>query len=194
MTVEKPWKDLFDRLLQQMVSRWHGRVSGLDEKSPGETYVYPIFMGELEGYKFTVEISEFPRVSKRPRPIEGMDNVEYLRIHVTALNEHNIQATHESFADRVGKFFHLEHEIQTGNKDFDHRFFIKLRSPRDKEFISDTKIQELIYELEPFTVLEIAPSGILWSQMIQDKKQLVYATVERSVNHILRLADLARSM
>lgn len=194
MTAEKPWKDPFDKLLQQMVSHWHGRVSGLDEKSLGEMCVYPAFMGELKGYKFTVEMSEFPRVSKRPSRIEGMDNVEYLRIHVTVLNEHNIQVTHESLADRVGKFFHLEHEFQTGNKDFDHRFFIRLRSPQDKKFIADSKIQELIIELEPFIVLEVTPSGILWSQMIEDQKQLAYADVERFVHSILKLAESARSM
>ena len=193
MTLEKPWKESFDRLLGQMVSRWHGRVSGLDDKSLGEMYVYPTFMGELQKYKLTVEISEFPRVSKQPNYVEGMDNVEYLRIHVTVLNEHNIQVTRESLAERLGKFFHLEHEIQTGNKNFDRRFFIKLRSEKDKKFMLDKNVQELIFNLEPFIVLEIAPSGILWSQMINDKGQLIFEKVDGYVATILKLVHLARS-
>jgi hypothetical protein len=194
MTSEKPWHTSFDKLLTQMVSRWHGRVSGLDEKSLGEAFVYPVFMGELQGYKFTVEISEYPRVSKHPSAIEGMDNVEYLRIHVTVLNEHNIQVTHETFADRLGKFFHLEHEVETGNKEFDRHFFIKLRSDKDKNFLSNETIQALIYELEPFIILEIAPSGIHWSQMINNKEQLGIEKVEGYVSRLLKLADHTRAM
>ena len=187
MTLEKPWKKHFKTLLEQMTSKWHGRLTGPDEQSLSEIYTYPTFNGEHEGRRFTVEISEYPATPGKPGFGEGMDNVEYLRIRFMFKNKYMIRITHEDIADRLGKILHLQHEVQTGDKAFDHRFFVKLASQDDKQLMWDAVVRDLIFELEPFAVIEITQNGILWSQMIRSKKQLEFETVGRYLDTLSRL-------
>ncbi|KPK63428.1 hypothetical protein AMJ83_07115 [candidate division WOR_3 bacterium SM23_42] len=189
MTLEKPWKKHFKRLLEQMTSNWRGRLTGPDEQSLAEIYTYPTFNGEYKGRKFIVEISEFPSTPRKPGLGEGMDNVEYLRIRFTVESKYRIRITHEDFADRLGKLMHLQHEFQTGDKKFDRRFFIKLVSQDDRQLMLDAAVRDLISELEPFAIIEITQNGILWSQMLRSKKQLEFETVSRHLARFSKLVD-----
>lgn len=189
MTLEKPWKKHFKRLLEQMTTHWHGRLTGPDEQSLSEIYTYSTFNGEYKGRKFTVEISEFPATPRKTGFGEGMDNVEYLRIRFMIESKYRIRITHEDVADRIGKFLHLQHEFQTGDKKFDRRFFVKLASQDDKQLMWNAAVRDLISELEPFAVIEITQNGILWSQMLQSKKQLEFETVSHYFAKFSKLVE-----
>lgn len=172
-----------------MVSNWGGERTGPDEESLPELFVYPIFQSEYSGWKFTVEISEFPLIPQKPGVGGSADNVEYLRIQLRTPSKYRRRITHEGIADRIEKFVHLQHEFQTCDKTFDRRFLIKLESPDDQQLLTDATFRELISQLEPFAVVEISENVLLWSQMITNKKQLKFESISPYVATLGKLAS-----
>lgn len=195
MTVEKPWQKHFVALLETMKNHWCGTVSSLDKTSIEEVFVYPEFDCELQGHKLNVTVSEFSKLIKTTGAWgAGIDNVEYLRITLRVPHTYDITITHEDFHKRIGKLLRLEREFQTGNKEFDKRFFVRLKSDKDKELLLNDKIQELTQKLEPFTIMQIEEKKIHWSQTIERKEQLTFDKIEPIILRLVELANLVAAM
>ncbi len=191
MTIEKPWQKFVVALLETMKIHWGGTVSSLDKTSIEEIFVYPEFDCELQGYEVNVTVSEFPKLVKTADAWgAGIDNVEYLRITLRLPHIYDMEITHEDFYKRIGKFLRLEREFQTGNKEFDKKFFVRLKSDRDKELILNHRIQELAQKVEPFTILQIEEKKIHWSQTVEKKEQLTFVKIEPIVLHLVELANV----
>lgn len=195
---EKPWKRPFENLLSQLSANVKGEISSpksRPETRPGAAdtsyFVYPSFRGELQEQKFSIEISEFPAFT--PNFFEAADNLEYLRIFVIQPSQYSLVVTHESWLHQFKKKFLKDREFQSGNKEFDKRYYLRPESEPDRHLLKEAKFQESVKALEPFSVLEILKSGIFWSQQITDEKQLVYSKVEGYLKKTLELAKTIAS-
>lgn len=198
MNWEKPWSEPFEDFLRQLSANFKGEISSpksRPETRPGAAdtsyFVYPSFKGQLQEQKFTIEISEFPVFT--PNFFEGADNLEYLRIFVIQPSQYSLVITHESWLHQFKRKFLKDREFQSGNKEFDKRYYLRPESELDKRLLKETRFQESIKALDPFSVLEILKSGILWSQQITDEKQLVYSKVEGYLKKTLELAKTIAS-
>jgi len=212
---EKPWGESLDRLLQEMVAHWDGQISRPSEVAIKGASVYhgfyPTFTSELQGRQFTMGIFEQlagPSLGwsgpKALRVIRGpirvpQDSVEYLRIliHVADFRglarKYSIKITHKSshrWLDKLLLFIQLSPEFQTGNREFDQRYSVELRSDEDRELLLHREIQESIVTLEPFNLLEISSSWITWSQLLINRKQLDFTVVKGYVLKISQLVDV----
>jgi len=183
-----------------MVAQWGGTVDDAELKSKqnkesydtnilGSSFIYPIYTGTLKNIQFIIEISRFPgSVRQQSRPV-AWDGLQYLRIYFFLKNNYNLQLTREDLEDRMEKFLHLTNEIQTGNPDFDKRFFIKSSTQKDQALVLDGKIQELITLLDPFELLEIISTGIIWSKTLTEKNQLEFPRIEKTMLTLLKLTE-----
>jgi len=191
MGLETPWEKPFEELLQEMSQNYKGEISRSESRDirDGTFYfVYPTFHGELQGHKLVIEISEFP--GSDISYLEAADNVEYLRIFISVPTKYSIVITHESWFDRLKKKFHLDQEFQTGEEDFDRKYYLRLESDKDKKLLKDSKFEETVKSLEPFSVLQVFKSGVRWSQVLTDKKQLTFNTVDSYLQTTLKLAKM----
>ncbi len=195
MSLEKPWGKAFEELLEKFLQHYRGEISGSDSKgeSPAWGYdtsffFYPLFFGEWKGYTFTIEISEFP--ASGFSVLEAIDNIEYLRIFVTKPTSYSILIVHEDWHYRLGKKLHWDHEFQTGNKEFDSKYYLKIKSDKDRYLLTDSRLQYQIRNLEPFSALQVLASGIRWSQMITDEKQLDFMVVDNYLKKVFELTKL----
>jgi len=193
MSLEKPWQKPFEKLLQEFLQQCRGEISRPGSKgelpSWGDDlsfFFYPTFHGELQGQTFTIEISEFP--ASGFSDFEAADNVEYLRIFITKPTEYSVQVIHESWFHRLEKKFHLDREFQTGNSEFDRRYYLRSQADKDRQLLQDPRFQEMIMSLESFSVLQVLDSGVRWSQMISDEKQLEFLVVDDYLKRMLKLA------
>ncbi len=184
-----------------MVAHWVGTIEDNEPKdkqnpasytigSPLTIYssLYPTYSTNLNNLPLQVEIGHFPGSIFKQSKVAATDSIHYLKIRCFFKCENNIQLTHENLEDRVEKFLHLTTEIQTNNPDFDRHFFIRSSNPRDRELLIDRQIQELIFLLEPFELVEMLSTGIHWSDMLTDKKQLAFDRVEKIITTMLKLA------
>lgn len=195
MSWEKPWQEPFASLLNQLSANFKGDISSQKsrpEARPIDTeisfFLYPSFRGELHEQKFIIEISEFPEFAFSV--FEAEDNVEYLRIFAIQPSQYSLVITHENWLHQFKKKLHLESEFQSGSEEFDRRYYLRPESDQDQRFLKKAKFQNVVKALEPFSVLEILKSGILWSQHIADEKQLVYSKVARYLRKILELVEI----
>ena len=186
MSIDKPWKKEFEILLKHMLNTWGGKTTGPGEKSLERMFVYPTYHTTIDDMKCVIDISESATIAWSG----AADNIEYLRINLIKPHEMNIQITRETFIERAKKFFHMDSEYQTGNKNFDQRFYIRLKSDKDKTFVSRLDVQELIKRLDPFTIIEFSDIGVRWAQQINSKKQLEFVKVENYVRSVIELAKI----
>jgi hypothetical protein len=198
MSLEKPWEKPFEGLLQEISQHYRGEISGSDSKKPISSYgvdssyfLYPVFYGELQGQKFMIEISEFP--ASDFSDLEAIDNVEYLRIFVIKPTLYRITVTHEDWLRLLEKKFHLDREFQTGNKEFDRRYYLGPQSEKDKQLLRDLRFQEMVRGIEPFSVLQVSESGVRWSQMITGEEQLDLSLVDNYLKKALELTTMISS-
>jgi hypothetical protein len=200
MSLYKPWEKDYNRLLQKIVAQWGGTVDDAELKSRqnkesyetrtlGASFIYPIYTGTMKNIQFMIEISLFPGSVRTQSRIVAIDAIRYLRIYFFLKNNYNLQLTREDLEDRMEKFFHLTNEIQTGNPDFDKRFFIKSSTQKDQALVTESKIQELVTRLDPFELLEIIPTGIIWSITLTQNDQLDFSRVDKTVLTLLELTE-----
>jgi hypothetical protein len=199
MSLEKPWEKPFEGLLQEISQHYRGEIYKADSRKPISSYdgvdssyfLYPVFHGELPGQKFLIEISEFP--ASDISDLEAIDNVEYLRIFVIKPTLYRITVAHEDWLRRLEKKFHLDREFQTGNEEFDRRYYLRPQSEKDKQLLRDSQFQEMVRGIEPFSVLQVSKSGVRWSQMITDEKQLDFLVVDNYLKKTLELTTMISS-
>lgn len=188
MGLEKPWENPFDVLLKRLVASWGGEIKRADQREISETFIYPTYYGNLKGFRIEIEISEFP--SREPYYMEANDNLEYLRIHFGVPGNFAIKITHEGLGQKLRKLFHLVDEFQTGNQEFDKKYWLKTGFETDKQLLTNKKFQDLIFKLEPFSFFEISGFEIFWSQEISGKSQLEFDTVNRYAGILLEIAAM----
>lgn len=195
MSLEKPWEKPFEKLLQEFLRQYKGKISESGSKAelPSWGYdtsffFYPSFYGEWKGQTFTIEISEFPAPGFSD--FEAIDNIEYLRIFVVIPTPYSIVFTHKDWLCRLGKRLHLDREFQTGNGEFDRKYYVNLKSDEDKQLLMNSRFQEKVYGLEPFSVVQVLKSGVRWSQMITHEKQLQFLVVDDYFKKIFELSKI----
>jgi hypothetical protein len=188
MGLEKPWEKPFDALLKRLVTSWGGEIKGADQKAISEYFIYPTYYGNLKGFRIEIEISEFP--SREPYYMEANDNLEYLRIHIGAPANHAIKITHEGLGQKLRKLFHLVDEFQTGDSDFDKKYWLKTGFDSDKELLTNKKFQDYIFKLEPFSFFEISGFEIFWSQEISGASQLDFSEVNKYAGILLDIVAM----
>lgn len=196
MGAEKPWQEPFDNLLRDMTTRWGGKVTDEQSKLLDETrsglstslWIYPVYSGELNVYPFSVTVSERPIA--RYGYFDDLDNVEHLRLTVTFSTPHEIIIRREGIFDRFKKAAHLAHEVQTGDEDFDRRYFLQTSPKEDRSLLRSPKFRSAVKNLEPFTVVGILPSGVTWAVELKRASQLHFEHVHDLLTRLMHLADV----
>ena len=171
----RPWDKPFKKLLDRLVEYYGGKISEPDKNKIYKGFTYPYFLGEINDIKAMIHISEFAS-SKGIGGMEGIDAIQYFRIrfYFKQQKDFYIRIRHESFGDKFGKKIHWTYEFQTKHKSFDEKYFLELRSERDKRLIADSNMHDMISLLEPFMVLEIKDTNFHISQEIKNEEQLEF--------------------
>jgi hypothetical protein len=192
-------------LLQELVAKWGGNIDDPEKKSRdcwnsydtnilGSLYIYPIYTGTLKDIRFMVEISRFVGSVRQMSMIVSVEGILYLRIYFFTKNNFNLTFSHEEVGDRMQKKLHLTTEVQSGDPEFDKRFFIQSSTENGATLLHNSRVREWITHLYPFDRLEIIPSGIVWSRNLSDKTQLAFPFVEKIVETIFKLAETVNEL
>ena len=179
-----------------MKSKWGGEIAEVKENpndsrgisGPATRYLYPEYKSKFEDHLIYIDISEWP--SLRKGVYDSADNVEFLRIRVYKKSDYKIIVTQEGFADRFLKALKISWEFQTGNEEFDKKYFVDPRSEKDKEFLKNVNLQSLIQQLEPFSEFAIHNSQIHWSQEISDSGQISFNNVKRYMEILINIGKI----
>jgi hypothetical protein len=126
--------------------------------------------------------------------IVSVEGILYLRIYFFTKNNFNLTFSHEEVGDRMQKKLHLTTEVQSGDPEFDKRFFIQSSTENGATLLHNSRVREWITHLYPFDRLEIIPSGIVWSRNLSDKTQLAFPFVEKIVETIFKLAETVNEL
>jgi len=126
MLSEKPWRKEFDKLIQDMTAHWGGQITNFEKPEDRDLdltslYVYPIYKAKIDNYAVHVTISEFPLPGGGI--ISAADNVEYISVFLVVPCSFTAAIRHEHLIDRFKKKLGLENEVQTGNEEFDKKYF-----------------------------------------------------------------------
>ena len=203
----KPWEKFYTKLLQELAAYSGGRITWPNESVIDEMFVYPTLSGRLQERDFMVEVRALGTTMRmggrwgHSVPITSAEQYIRIRIYVADFRrlswEYNIKITHKSshrWFDKLLLLIQLSPEFQTGNREFDQRYSVDLRSDEDRKLLLHRGIQEPIVRLESFTLLEISSSWILWSQLLTDIEQLEFAAVRGRISRVLDLADAICSL
>jgi len=197
MSLERPWEKAFDQLRRELekayetVEKPHADAQRVQAQSGGvNIWQYPQFAAARQGVPVAVTIGEFPIGAVDA--IGGSDNVEFLQLSVLRPLGLTITVRHEGFADRFFKAVKIEWEFQTGNPEFDRKYYIvDIRTEKDKQLARDPRFQEQVEKLEPFASVVLSNRGAHWSQSIEDGSQLTFPYVDDRLGRLTDLAALA---
>ena len=196
MLSEKPWRNEFDKLLKDMKALWGGEITSFDDKDvPAEKalsglYVYPSYKTNVDGFPLNITISEFPLPGGGI--IAAADNVEYISILLIAPCTLKAAIRHEHLMDRFKKKLGLEYEAQTGNENFDKKYFLITALKEDAGILKSSQVQQRIMKLEPFDGLHFSKGGINFTRFISDKDTLKIRNIENMVKRLIILANLVQ--
>jgi hypothetical protein len=199
MTVEKPWIREYEDLLRELQANWQGEVreprvlKRADSRPSDMGHVvlmgaYRAFHTKLDDVEIVIDISE--DADWRGTGGSSNDNIEYLRVMAREKLTFKFSVRREGFFDRLSQKLLLAYEFQTGNKEFDRRYFLELHSKREKQLMRYSEVQEAIMALAPLSLLSAGPWGVIWSQMLEDESQLLFPTVSAYAEKVAALADL----
>jgi len=198
MSFERPWEKAFDQLRRalekayEMVDKPHTDAERVQDQSGGvNIWQYPQFAATRKGMLVTVTIGEFP--IGVVDAIGGSDNVEFLQLSVFRPLGLTITIRHEGFADRFFKAVKIEWEFQTGNPEFDRKYYITCLCGESPHGIQG-RFQRQIEKLEPFASVVLSDRGVHWSQSIEDGSQLTFPYVDDHLGQLTDLATLAAEL
>ena len=197
MSVERPWEEPFQRLIEQLKTNWtevpKKETASPVEKNPmpaGRWCSYPFFRAMRGDDQVVLTISESPVGTGDM--LDAADNYEFLMLSVYRPLEARLTLRHEGIFDRLKKSIKFEWEYQTGNKEFDRKYYIvDARTDRDKALASNAEFQEQVRKLEPLTSIALMSSGVHLSVAIEDESVLSFESVDDYLGRLIRLADLA---
>ncbi|HEX7320952.1 MAG TPA: hypothetical protein VF399_11445 [bacterium] len=190
MSIYKSWEEYFNRLLRDIAAKYQGKVNEPKKVRLDEIFHYSDYSGTINAHYVIIVINQFVSLDQGITQISGSDDIEYLHLKIKTNSRLNFQLTKEDLSTKVAKFMHLESEFKTGNTKFDTKFLVKIRSEEDKTIISDSRLQELVYKLEPFVLLELKDGILHWAQTIIRGEQLRFSEVDKYLGYLLTLADM----
>jgi len=197
MDWEKPWKKEFNIILDELSQLYSGKiVDPADSKTDSfrvadkDYFIYRSFHGSLNGIEFVIEINELPLSGRQI--LDGDDNTEYLRIHLRIPTKYKIFITQEKWGHKLQKVLRLDKEFQTGNEEFDKKFYLKPNSEKDKGLLKDSSIQAAINAVDSFAEFKLSSNGIYWSNMITKKNQLNIEIISNTIQSLIRMSEMVK--
>ena len=187
--VFRRWEEPYNRLLEKLTGQFGGEIIKTKRASSLPGFSYSYFKAEVEGYRVMMNISEVPS-ARGIGAVEAIDSVQYLRLwcYFHLKKDYYIRITHEGAVSRFSKSMGISSEFQTGNKEFDDRYLLELRTERDQKLIKHSDIQYAIRALEPLVVFEVKETLVHTSQAIENKIQLEFDRVNQRILGFQRLA------
>lgn len=200
MSIDKPWSKPFTASIGQLCGMWNGTVeeppsdqgnSSISIGSP-DLFVYPKLTATVSGYTLEASVYERPLsgISSVVNPLEGDDNVEFLRITVRCHCARELIIRHEGVFDRFKKAIGLEYEPQTGNAGFDRKYFLMAPPGADIGWLKQSGLIGFVDDLEPFTAMKFGPLGVEWAAVIEKKEQLEVDRIRVRAESLLKLAPV----
>jgi hypothetical protein len=189
----------FEKLVVELEARWGEESTDKAPSAPnGESLIsgrslwaYPFFSGTREGSRVAVTISEQP--VGQGNLLDAADNCEFLQISLFRKIGVCLILRHEGIFDRLKKKIRFDWEYQTGNAEFDRKYYIaEARSERDRKLVDKGDFQKLVNKLEPFASLALLDSGVHCSLFIEDESILSFECIDsylRQLQLIIELAD-----
>ena len=195
MSLERPWEEPYDRLLDELSSHYPGEVTNREfpESQNGRTvdsayFVYPMFTFPTGSGKARVSISEHP--ASGAAMIDSADNVEFLRIEQYFRTPFQIAVRQEGLFDRFQKFIGLTWEYQTGDEEFDRRYMLSISGDGEKALVGETEFRESIKHLEPFAALVVKEWGLGCTREITSASTLHFPRVRDFINRTNELTQI----
>jgi len=197
MSLERPWEKAFSKLIESLKTSWGESLPprrtsdpGRDRPSIGSSWTYPAVAWHRGENRVVVSISESPVGCGGL--LDAMDNYEFLHISLIRKLNALLILRHEGIFDRLKKAIKFEWEYQTGNREFDRKYYIvEARSESDKRLVCSGEFQGLIEQLEPIASVALLESGIHCSLAIDDESVLSSERVENVLDRMDRIAGLA---
>jgi hypothetical protein len=177
-------------LLEVLVAEWGGEVKGGDQSPGAEFYLYPTYHFELDGRELQLAVSDYP--DTMTSAMEDWDGAEYMRVSVPGTTRHSLRVRHEGFTDRVKRALRLAFEVQSGDPQFDARYWLGAKTVAEEALVQRREFQAAVRALEPFERLVIRKIGVLSARRITGKDDLAVEPVVRFVNgtiDLIRLLD-----
>ncbi len=202
MTYEKPWLDLYSRLLTDLTSTLGGRIEvpkysdeaikNFSHAWSGDTayYLYDIYHCELNGVQLQLEISHQAMAGDTSIDDEGM--VEFLVFSASVRPQGNFRIRPEGVFDRFRKALKLHWEFETGNPTFDRAFNLEVPDDRAKPGLRRPEVMDTITALLPFEYLQAHPGGFRCSELLSEDEQLSREHVTDQLQLMVTLASYLR--
>ena len=190
------WEKTYRSLLTEMNSAWGTGQSEEEFDRRFESFgkiTYPEFKGHIVDNRFLLSLSDssLQVISNRPSTYSGGGGHEYIRITFFANHDHDFCLVHEGIYDRIRKTLRMDWEFQTGNDEFDRRYFLDVTEPRSKQLLSERAFQTTIVAAEPFSVIQVTPNYVTHSTEVKTDDELDIVRISSSLS---RCIDIKRAL
>jgi len=197
VSLERPWEDEFNALIDQLQAFYSGTL--FDPDVPREerlanrpqmefVWAYKSFEAIVGDHKIMIEISDSP-LGEGGSVLTG-DSLQFLLVSTSAVTGGSFGIREEGGWDRFLKAARLAWEHQTGDAEFDRRFFI-MGDHKDKpDMMNRPELRTIVIEAAPFEMIHFTRSRVCISDMIVRNKTLNMDHAQRRIREIAALADI----
>ncbi len=190
----KLWKKEYHALLNTLQQQWNAEIStpklpdrNVPRAVASSYFFYPRLLADMDTRRIVLSLNEVPAGKEVP---ETGEEDEYLHFTVVGEFPATFIVTHENFLSRLKKFLRIDHEFQTGNRQFDDDYYLIAYSDAAKAKLREPSLQGAIRSLEPFVAIELREKTIELSRGVATASDLQPEPLEQTFKNLIAIAEL----